>query len=200
VQTQEHPSLHWAAVTPDSEIVAASLGDPDRFGEIYERYGHRVLGYVAKRVPRVDAADLTGEVFLKAFNARRKYDTARPFALPWLLGIATNVIGDYQRKRARRFRIGIRPEPSTQAPVEDVATERADAAGARPALEQALSSLNPGDRSSLILLAVEGLSYEAIGEALGVPVGTVKSRVNRARKKVREHLGDSQRIQGEEQQ
>jgi RNA polymerase sigma-70 factor (ECF subfamily) len=159
--------------------------------EIFDRYSHRVFGYVVKRVPREDASDLTGDIFLRAFRLRHKFDLSRSEALPWLFGIATNVIGEYLRKRNRRVRIGLRPDPIQSPPVEDIAAERADAARAWPALESTLLSLKPRDRSVLILFALEDLSYQEISEALHIPVGTVRSRLNRARSQASELLGHS---------
>lgn len=176
---------------PDSDVIAASLDAPDRFGEIFDRYGRRVFGYVAKRIPREDVADVTGDVFLRAFRIRNRYDLGRPDALPWLFGIATNVIGEYLKKRKRRARIGLRPDAATDLPVEELATERADAAQSKPLLDQALASLHPRDRSVLILYAVEDLSYREISDALAVPVGTVKSRLNRARAAASELISSS---------
>ncbi len=180
-----------ADLIPDSDVIAASLDVPDRFGEIFDRYGRRVFGYVAKRIPREDVADVTGDVFLRAFRIRHRYDLGRPDALPWLLGIATNVIGEYLKKRKRRARIGLRPDAATDLPVEELATERADAAQSKPLLDQALASLHPRDRSVLILYAVEDLSYREISDALAVPVGTVKSRLNRARAAASERISSS---------
>lgn len=184
----------------DSDVIAASLDDPDRFGEIFERYSRRVFGYVVKRVPREDAADLTGDVFLRAFRFRHKYDLTRPEALPWLFGIATNVIGEYLRKRTRRIRIGLRPDAVQGPSVEDIATGRVDAAKAWPALENTLRSLKQRDRSVLILYALEDLSYQEISDALGVPVGTVRSRLHRARAQASELLGPSPQIPYDEGQ
>jgi RNA polymerase sigma factor (sigma-70 family) len=168
-------------LNPDSDVIAASLEDPDRFGEIFDRYSHRVFGYAAKRIPREDVADVTGDVFLRAFRIRDKYDLCRPDALPWLFGIATNVIGEYVRKHSRRARIGLRPDTTSDQPVDDLAAARADASRSKPILDAALATLKPRDRSVLILYAVEGLSYQEISDALGIPTGTVRSRLNRAR-------------------
>jgi len=179
-------------VFSDSDLIAASLDDPNRFGEIFDRYSRRVFGYVVRRVPREDAADLTGDVFLRAFRIRHKYDLERSEALPWLFGIATNVIGEYLRKRTRRLRIGLRPDTSADPPVDDIAAARADAAKAWPVLERTLQSLKPRDRSVLVLYAIEDLSYREISEALNVAEGTVKSRLNRARSQANELLSPSQ--------
>lgn len=183
----------------DSDVIAASLDDPSRFGDIFDRYSRRVFGYVVRRVPREDAADLTGDVFLRAFRFRHKYDLDRAEALPWLLGIATNVIGEYLRKRSRRMRIGLRPDVLPGPPVDDIATDRADAAKAWPALERTLLSLKPRDRSVLILYAIEDLTYQEIGDALNIPEGTVKSRLNRARTQASELLRPSQQTTYDEE-
>lgn len=175
----------------DSDVIAASLDDPDRFGEIFSRYGRRVFGYVAGRVPREDAADVTGDVFLRAFRIRSKFDLKRTDALPWLFGVATNVIGEYLKKRSRRLRIGLRSDQTDEPPVDELASGRADVTRASPALDSALRALKPRDRSVLILFAVEDLSYAEISEALSIPVGTVRSRLNRARSQASELIGDS---------
>ncbi len=187
-----------AVLLSDSDVIAASLDDPDRFGEVFDRYSRRVFGYVVRRVPREDAADLVGDVFVRAFRVRHKYDWDRPEALPWLVGIATNVIGEYLRKRKRRRRIGLRSDVVLSEPVDDVAVRRADAARAWPALERALAALKARDRAVLILFAVEGLSYQEISDALQVPVGTVRSRLHRARSQAGELLTESQQIPNDE--
>jgi len=187
-----------AVLLSDSDVIAASLDDPDRFGEMFDRYSRRVFGYVVRRVPREDAADLVGEVFVRAFRIRRKYDWDRPEALPWLIGIATNVIGEHLRKRNRRRRIGMRSDVVLSEPVDDVAVRRADATRAWPALERALAALKSRDRAVLILFAVEQLSYQEISDALQVPVGTVRSRLHRARSQAGELLGESQQIPDDE--
>ena len=178
-------------VRTDGEIVAASISEADQFGVIFERHSSDIWRFLARRVGRDLAAEFAGEVFARAFENRARFDTSRASARPWLYGIATNVVGDYLRRRDVRKRrsraVGVgmlerHPDPYEQADGD------IDARRFRPQLDEALGRLGRRDRDTLILYAVEGLTYAEVAEALDIPTGTVRSRLSRARQRMRELL------------
>jgi RNA polymerase sigma-70 factor (ECF subfamily) len=187
--------------SPDSDaaIIEASRGDPERFAAIFDRYFGEIHRYLARRVGGEAADDLAAEVFLAAFSPRRRYDVARGCARPWLYGIATNLVGAHRRQEARYLRALARVErqPRWQGE-EERAADRVSAAAARPALTAAIAALAPGDRDVLLLVALAELGYPEIAQALGIPEGTVASRLNRARRQLRASLGGNPASENEE--
>jgi RNA polymerase sigma-70 factor (ECF subfamily) len=182
----------------DSELVSASWTDPEAFAELFDRYSAMLYRYVSKRLGPGPAEDLVGETFLIAFSKRRSYDLAYPDARPWLFGILTKLIARHHRSEATRYRALLR------APVESVVESPADrvAAGVsaeavRGELAGALAALPAKDRDVLLLIAWGDLTYEEVARALGIPVGTVRSRLNRGRRKVRAALGDTNPMEEE---
>src|ERR1700722_20168477 len=87
----------------DGEIIAASVADPERFALVVDAYGDVIYRYLARRVGRTVAEDLAAETFLRAFRARGGYRSEHPNALPWLYGIATNLLRDHVRSERRRI-------------------------------------------------------------------------------------------------
>lgn len=147
------------------------------------------------------ADDLASETFVVAFRRRATYDRSRPDARPWLFGIATHLLRHHYRTERRKLaayaKTGVDPVVASD-PGFDAAEDRAQAKALGPALARALAPLRPGDRDALLLLAWADLSYQEIAEALGIPIGTVRSRLARARRQVRELLGaDGQLVDGE---
>lgn len=179
----------------DAAVIAASVEDPERFGVIFSRHVDAVRRSVARRVGVDDADEVTAEVFARAFRLRARYDPDQPVARPWLFGIATNVIGDHIRRSRRRERtyLAMLGLGEREADDGDRLAARVDAARARAELNRALARLRPGDRDAFLLFAVDELSYAEVAAALGIPVGTVRSRIFRARSTLRPlvaHLGD----------
>lgn len=172
----------------DAEVVARSLRDPTAFGLLFERHVDAVFGYFARRVPRTEAGDLAAETFRAAFDARARFDPERIRARPWLYGIATNVLRHHLRGKGRED-LALRrlvPVPDLVDANEEARVAAVDAAARWPAVAEALATLLPHDREALLLLAWEQLGYAEIAEATGVPVGTVRSRIHRARRQLRE--------------
>jgi len=177
----------------DAAVISQSVVDPQRFSLIVERHATSVFRYLASRVDRSTSEDLLADVFEAAFGARTRYDAHYESALPWLLGIATNEIRHHRRSEVRRASMvrrvtqlqGRRTEPS-QA-IDDVATgaERHDE---MQCVQRALAALDDRHREVLVLSAGLGLSYEDIGQTLGIRIGTVRSRLSRARRRLRELL------------
>lgn len=172
---------------PDSLVIAQSLEQPELFARLYDRYAGDIHRYVARRLGEQAADDITADTFLAAFRARGRYDTARAGARPWLYGIAAHLIGKQRRSEVRGLRALARTgqDPVAAGWVEDTADRVADQAP----LADALAALSAADRHVLLLVAWADLTYQEVAEALGIPVGTVRSRLNRARRKVRAALG-----------
>jgi RNA polymerase sigma-70 factor (ECF subfamily) len=174
----------------DVTVIEESLRSPDRFGELYDRYFPEIYTYVAGRLGRDVADDLAAETFLAAFRRRARFDAARGPARAWLYGIATNLVGQHRRDEARRYRTLARVPASPGPDREDErVAEQVSAQGLRGPLMLALARLPAGDRDVLLLVSLGGLSYDEVAAALSIPPGTVGSRLNRARRKVREALG-----------
>ena len=146
----------------------------------------------------MQADEVAAETFLQAFAARERFDCSRPDARPWLFGIATNLLRRHRRAEERRLRAfaraATRPEDMSAF---DGVDERLDATAAAGALATSLASLGPGERDVLLLYAWADLSYEEIADALAIPVGTVRSRLHRARGVMRELLERSGEEDGE---
>ncbi|RVX46558.1 RNA polymerase sigma-70 factor (ECF subfamily) [Nonomuraea polychroma] len=182
----------------DSELVCASWKDPEVFAELFDRYSAMLYRYVSKRLGPEPAEDLVGETFLVAFSRRRSYDLAYEDARPWLFGILTKLISRHHRKEAARYRALLRApvDSDIESPADRVAAG-VTAQAVRAELAGALAALPAKDRDVLLLIAWGDLTYEEVAQALGIPVGTVRSRLNRGRRKVRAALGDANPMEEE---
>jgi RNA polymerase sigma factor (sigma-70 family) len=170
----------------DAQQVELSLRDPERFGVVFDRYFNEIHGYVARRLGRDAADDVAAETFLTAFRSRRRFEASRGTVRAWLYGIVTNHISAYRRQEVRAYRV--RERAGVQAAEEghaDRVAERVDAGAAGRELAGALAALPRGDREVLLLVALGGLSHTDVAAALGIPYGTVGSRLNRVCKKLR---------------
>lgn len=163
-----------------------SLVDAGRFGEIFDRHAQPIFRFLGRRVGPDDAGDLLGEVFLAAFEARARYDRDRTSALPWLYGIASNLLSKHHRHRASELRALERVldqgDPHDHA---ESVTASVDAQVELRAMAKLLEALPASERDTLLLYAWEDLGYREVADALGVPTGTVRSRLNRVRRRLR---------------
>jgi RNA polymerase sigma factor (sigma-70 family) len=176
----------------DADIIRSSERDPEGFGEIFDRHFVAIYRYLRPRVGPDLAEDLASGALVVAFRRRASYDLRREDARPWLLGIAVNLLREHGRAERRRLLAYARvPQDQGAYAGFEAADDRLDADAARRDLARALARLKPAHREVLLLVAWEGLTYEQIGEALGIPVGTVRSRLARARQIIRELLGRS---------
>ena len=159
-------------------------GDRDRFAELVERSEpglRRLLGRICGRHPDVDG--LVQETYLRAWRGFGRFrDESRPTT--WLTRIAVNVSRNWRRSR--------RPTvPLPEGAGSTLGSERdVGEAAVRDAYEQALARLSPEQRAVFVLHEVDGLSYRQVADALGCPVGTVMSRLHRARARLLEELGE----------
>ncbi|ADP79189.1 RNA polymerase sigma factor [Pseudofrankia inefficax] len=173
----------------DARIVARSVDSPAAFAELFDRHAVAIYRYLARRVGPQAADDLVAATFLVAFERRGAYDLDRADARPWLYGIASNLVGRHHRDEARMLRAYARSgvDPAAEDGTER-ALERADAQASGPAVAAAVAELPPEDRDVLLLFAWASLSYAEIAQALAIPLGTVRSRLHRARRRVRAAL------------
>ena len=179
-----------AARLDDAALIERSWQEPEAFAALYDRHAAPIHRFAGRRLGDQMADDVVAETFLAAFRRRKRYDLCRADARPWLYGIAANVIGKHRRAEVRMLRAFARTGAD---PVADGHADRVDsrvcAAAVQRELAAALAGLSAGDRDVLLLIAWADLSYEETAAALGIPVGTVRSRLHRARRKVREALG-----------
>jgi RNA polymerase sigma factor (sigma-70 family) len=176
----------------DATVIQLSRHEPDQFTVLFRRHAPQLQRYVVRRLGPDAADDIVAETFLLAFRQRERYDQTRADARPWLYGIATNLIGRHRRSEIRLYRALARTgaDPVTE-PFTDRVDDRVSAGNASRRLAAALARLSAELRDTLLLAAWGDLSYDEVATALGVPVGTVRSRLSRARSKLRQTLGDA---------
>jgi RNA polymerase sigma factor (sigma-70 family) len=176
----------------DATVIQLSRHEPEHFTVLFRRHAPHIQRYVVRRLGPDVADDIVAETFLLAFRQRNRYDLARSDARPWLYGIATNLIGRHRRAEIRLYRALARTgaDPVTE-PFTDRVDDRVSAGHASRQLATALARLSADLRDTILLAAWSDLSYEEIAVALGVPTGTVRSRLSRARTKLRQTLGDT---------
>jgi RNA polymerase sigma-70 factor (ECF subfamily) len=167
------------------------LGGPEpavEFGRLFDAYARPLHGYLARRVGADPAHDLVSETFLVALDQRHSYDPRRGAVRSWLYGIATNLLRRQVRQEVRGLRALARSAgdaPGQAASHEGRVADRVDAAVLAARLAGALAQLSEGDRDVLLLTSWAGLDSAEVADALGIPVGTVRSRLHRVRKWLR---------------
>lgn len=163
-------------------------GDPEAFGRIFDDHARAVQRHAIRVTGNwTTAEDVVSLTFLEAWRLRA---TVRPYGdglLPWLLGIATNVLRNTARAARRHQAALSRVSPRDTVPdfADELVGRMADAERLAAA-QRALRRLRRGEREVFTLCVWARLSYAAVAEALGVPVGTVRSRLSRARRRLRE--------------
>ena len=174
----------------DSELIRRSIGCPAEFAALFDRHHADLYRYICRRAGPSAAADIAAETFLTAFARRGRYVASGDSARPWLYGIAHNLLRNHARSERRQWLAYAR---HGEAPVADPdatdafsqADDRADSASASAAIGRELARMPRGDRDALLLYAWADMSYSDIASALQIPVGTVRSRLNRARRQLR---------------
>ncbi len=175
---------HRKVLAPD----VPDAGLVDEFGRLYDEYARPLHRYLARRVGEQTAYDLVSETFLVALRQRNTYDPARAAVQAWLYGIATNLVRRHVRQEVRGLhaaaRAGSRQDQSDTGH-DTVVADRVDADVMARRLAPALAVLADADRDVLLLTVWAGLSSAEVADALGIPIGTVHSRLHRVRRKLR---------------
>jgi len=199
IEEQENTELAVSAGDPRMEeevawVRLAKLGDVEAYGKLVDRYQRRVYGIAYRMCGAQDAEDLTQEVFVKALVALRSFQFKGAASFrTWLYRIAVNAaINELRRRKRRRVTEG----PSLDAPVaaEDGDMERdppdkvtpgpvevAERNEVQAAVHAVLAQMRPAQRLVLVLVDLEGMEYREAARTLNCPLGTLKSRVARAR-------------------
>ncbi|MFE0626181.1 RNA polymerase sigma factor [Streptomyces sp. NPDC058864] len=166
----------------DAQLSLAA-DDPAAFTPLVEKYSAALHGYFVRRMPGA-ADDLLAEAWLQAFAARRTFDASRGSARGWLFGVARNVLAGHVRRTARtELPAGTQITDPWQA-----VDQRLDAAALAPALRTALAELPEAEREVMLLVSWEQLTPAEAAAAVGIPTGTARSRLHRARSRLRERL------------
>ncbi|MFC9428367.1 RNA polymerase sigma factor [Streptomyces sp. NPDC056987] len=167
-----------------------STGDHGAFGELFDAYARSVYNHAFRLTGNwAQAQDVVSLTFLDAWRLRGRVNEEGGSLRPWLLGIATNVTRN-TRRAARRHAAAVArlPRDEVERDFADEIAGRLDDSAQLALVRTALSRLRRADREVLALCVWAGLDYAAAAEALGVPVGTVRSRLSRARTKLAEHM------------
>lgn len=177
-------------VSMDNEVIERSGNEPGAFALRFDRHAPAIFRYAAQRIGQSNAEDVMSETFLIAFEKRATYDLAVANARLWLLGIATRLLQKHVRLEARAWK-GMAADLAAQLSPDMIeqAGARLDAARMTRRLASALRGLSVADRDTLLLYAWGDLDYAGIAAALDVPIGTVRSRLNRARRLLRTAAG-----------
>jgi RNA polymerase sigma-70 factor (ECF subfamily) len=174
-----------------ARVLEAQQGRTEAFTEIvraYQRPVYRIAYGLTRNA--ADADDLAQETFLRAWKAIGTFRVGEPL-FPWLSRICVNLAYSLHRRRKRRPETPLEPlvEAGRQWGVDDDPADHAARGEEAGRMREAFGELKPEHQSVLVLRAVEGLSYDEIARALGVPVGTVMSRLSRARAELRARMG-----------
>ena len=193
IRCMDEPKPDGHGVASDAELIGWSLaGDHDAFIEVVRRHARPVSAYLVRRAGTGRAEDLLGDVWVGAFASRGSYDRSFADARPWLFGIARNVLRSHWRKTSREDTIAELAEMSGLANPWPEVDERIDAlaaSGSLNGLRQALANLPADERDVLLLVAWEQLSVADAARALGIPSGTARYRLHRARTLLRQAPG-----------
>lgn len=184
----------------DGEIIRLARDNPAVFGELYDRHASALYRYAARRAGEFAADDVIAETFLVAWERLGSYDLNHEDARPWLFGIATNLLRRHHRSEARMLKAAAKAAlRDSVADESDRVAAQTDALVATGSIALALKSMAAIDRDTLLLYAWGDLTYEGIAAAMDVPIGTVRSRLNRARRTLRIELDAAQPVdEGEE--
>jgi RNA polymerase sigma factor (sigma-70 family) len=164
-------------------------GDPDAFAVVFDRYARDVYNFVFRRTASWDLAEeMTSAVFLEAWRRRREFTPEHETLRPWLFGVAGNLLRNSSRSLRRRVAAEGRLQPEDSPDfADDLASKIDDETLMRRTLE-VFGALAAHEQDVLGLAVWEALSYEDISIALAIPVGTVRSRIHRARQHLAELL------------
>jgi RNA polymerase sigma factor (sigma-70 family) len=172
-----------APVEDAASFARVAAGDLSGLGELYDRYAQALWRFVRRAAPREDAEDIVHTVFVRLVTIAANYDARAPSARAWLFGVTAQVLRE-RRRSLRRF---------ADAMLAHALLVQTSLVGRDPVsadIGQALARLSDAKRIVLLLSDVEGFTSPEIATILGIPVGTVWTRLHHARREVRDHLGD----------
>jgi RNA polymerase sigma factor (sigma-70 family) len=164
----------------DAALLLESSARPEMFDEVFERHFDAIYGFAARQLGAHDGEEVAAETFSRAFADRARF-RGDGSARAWLFGICVNVIREQRRRSTRRLVADGRAAERDLA-LDEGSESRLDALDQHAALRHALAGLRPPERDTIGLLALGQLTYGEIAEALGLPVGTVRSHVFRGRR------------------
>jgi RNA polymerase sigma-70 factor (ECF subfamily) len=176
-------------VETDEDLLARSIGEPQAFELLVVRHSGALHSYLARRAPSA-ADDLLGEVWLQAFTGRGTYDVDRGTSRTWFFGVARNVLAAHWRRHQHDGRALTGDEASSD-PWSEV-DQRLDAAAVAPLIRHTLAGLPDVERELLLLVAWEQLTPTEAAAVVGIPAGTARSRLHRARTRLRAALDSPQ--------
>ncbi|MEQ8212194.1 MAG: RNA polymerase sigma factor [Lacipirellulaceae bacterium] len=182
-QNNGDPSIRESPTNASTQqlVDACVAGDRCAMQQLYEQCADNVYGLMVRMVGRQDADDLTQQVFLRMFRKLEQFNGQSKLET-WLYRLASNEALQHLRRSKRRSTAPLVTDPATDDPDRIGKAEEAEL------LETAMSQLDPELRAILILKEQQNLSYREIAESIGIPEGTVGSRLNRARKLLRQEL------------
>jgi RNA polymerase sigma-70 factor, ECF subfamily len=176
----------------DADLWELSAGDPEAFGEIFRRHAQSVFAICYWRTgDAAMAEDITSVVFLEAWRRRELVVLEQRSALPWLLGVANHTSRNATRSLRRYTQALKRLNGHRNLASDDAVIDRIDAETSLNLVSDVVRDLSEQEREIVLMVFWSGLSYEATSVALGVPVGTIRSRVSRTRRKLQLRLGDN---------
>jgi RNA polymerase sigma factor (sigma-70 family) len=172
----------------DAELISRSFDEPRAFEEVFDRHYEVVRLYAQRLVGRSEGEEIAAQTFENAFASRARFDSERfSSARPWLIGITHNLARRHARSERVR-RDGAHRAPSDSQTQPEFRAEAEDARRLGPAIRRALHALPDEERQTFMLFALAELSYPEVAQVLRLPLGTVKSRIHRARAALRELL------------
>jgi RNA polymerase sigma factor (sigma-70 family) len=177
----------------DTELWERTVaGDATAFEQLFERHANALFAYFVRRIgDRSAAEDLLSTTFLHAWRRRGDVQLTTEGPLPWLYGIATNLARRHLRSLdRRRVAMARMPLPADEPDPSDGIVDRLDDIRRMDQVREAVTAMPEGDQELFVLCVWQGLSYEDAGVALGIPIGTVRSRLSRARNRLRQALGE----------
>ncbi len=182
----------------DKELWELSTSEPEAFGEIFRRHARAVFAICYWRTGDAAVAeDVTSVVFLEAWRRRNTIVLDQRSALPWLLGVANHASRNSSRSLRRYTHALKRLNNQRNTPTDDAVVDRLDAEISLALVNDMAKELTEQERDIVLLVFWGGLTYEATAVALDIPVGTVRSRVARTRRKLQLRLGHDDRVSKE---
>lgn len=172
------------SVMPTAEVVAGW----------FDEHARSLGSYAARRVGPGLARDIVSDTFRVACERFGDYDAARGSERAWLFGIATNLIRHHWRSEERRLRIQARAASGSPSAVDPLlrVDDRLDASARYERVVDAVATLAPDDRDLLVLIAWEQMTSREVADVLGIPAGTIRSRLNRIRTQLAEIVNEGE--------